>query len=53
MEKAYAKLKDVSNTHRPYTSQVIIEDIKAARQALHPYIMALRQFDAQDMGARK
>ena len=53
VEKAYAKMKDVSNTLSPYTSQVIINDIKEAQQALHPYIVAFRQFDEQDIGARK
>jgi hypothetical protein len=53
VEKAYLKLKDLSNALSPYTSQAIIDDIKTAQRALHPYIMALRQFDTQDMGARK
>ena len=41
VKEAYTKLRDVFDILSPYTSEAILEDIRAAQQALHPYIVAM------------
>ena len=40
VKEAYSKLRDISDVLSPYTSETILEDIRAAQQALQPYIVA-------------
>ena len=39
VKEAHSKIRDVSDILSPYTSEVILEDLRAAQQALQPYIV--------------
>jgi hypothetical protein len=40
VKEAYSKVKDVSDVLSPYTSEAVLEDLRATQQVLQPYIVA-------------